>query len=153
MTIQQQRRPTTSTRASEKSTLKKSVLACFIVLSALAVTATAEIAFISPPANSTFRPNDVVLLTWSLRPVSTNISVPTNTAPFDLSLRAKTGQRYTLQTGVVQSLLSLQIQIPADVTGGLVSLRRSLSLGPFLLSIYSFLCFRYCWMDGGCGKM
>ncbi|KAK3812752.1 MAG: hypothetical protein JOS17DRAFT_461910 [Linnemannia elongata] len=119
MTIQQQRRPTTSTRGSEKSTLKKSLLACFIVLSTLAATATAEIIFTSPPANSTFRPRDSLLLTWAIRPV--NASVPTNTDPFDISLRAFTGQRYSIQTGVAQGTLSLQVQIPVDVTGGLHS--------------------------------
>ncbi|KAF9120357.1 hypothetical protein BGX30_003212, partial [Mortierella sp. GBA39] len=121
MMIQQQRRPTTSTRASEKSTMKKSLLACFIVLSTLAATATAEIAFTSPPANSSFLPNDSLVLTWTQRPPSTNASVPTNTAPFDISLRAFTGQRYAIQSGVAQTLLTLQVKIPAGVTGGLHS--------------------------------
>lgn len=140
MTIQQQRRPTTSTRASEKSTLKKSLFACFVVLSTLAATATAEIQFTSPPANSTYRPGDTVLLTWSIRPP--NGTIPVNNAPFDLTLRAATLQRYNIQANVAQAALSVQIQIPADVTGGLVSLRLSLSFSPFfvvlLLPFFAF---------------
>lgn len=123
MTIQDQQRPKTTTRGSEKSsTLKKSMLASsasLLLLSALAATATAEIAFTSPPPNSVYRPGDSFALTWTIRPP--NGTVPVNTDPFDLQLRAATLQRYTIQTAVAQSALTLQVQIPADVTGGLVS--------------------------------
>ncbi|KAG0063114.1 hypothetical protein BGZ89_010138 [Linnemannia elongata] len=119
MTIQQQRRPTTSTRASERSTLKKSLFACFVVLSTLAAIATAEIQFTSPPANSTYRPGDTVLLTWIIRPP--NGTIPVNNSPFDLTLRAASLQRYNIQANIDQAALSVQIQIPADVTGGLHS--------------------------------
>ncbi|KAG0285473.1 hypothetical protein BGZ97_007777, partial [Linnemannia gamsii] len=93
--------------------------ASLLLLSALAATATAEIAFTSPPPNSVYRPGDSFALTWTIRPP--NGTVPVNTDPFDLQLRAATLQRYTIQTAVAQSALTLQVQIPADVTGGLHS--------------------------------
>lgn len=121
MTIQHQQRPKTTTRGSENSTLKKSVLAptSLLLLSILAATATAEIQFTSPPADSTFAPGATVPLTWSIRPV--NGTNPANTDPFDLVLRALSGQRYSIQTAVAQSALTLSVKIPADATGGLVS--------------------------------
>ncbi|KAF9149600.1 hypothetical protein BG015_008591, partial [Linnemannia schmuckeri] len=103
---------------SEKSILKKSILACFIILSTLAATTTGEIAFTSPSAGSIFRPGDSVLLTWTIRPAPTTGTVPANTNPFDLQLRAETKQRYNIQANVSQALMALQVQIPADVTGG-----------------------------------
>ncbi|KAF9932068.1 hypothetical protein FBU30_008998 [Linnemannia zychae] len=96
-------------------------MAVFAVLSTLAAIVSAEITFTSPPANQTYRPGDFVALTWTVDTPAPGSTVPPNTEPFDLVLRALSGQRYDIQAGVVQSLLSFRAQIPASVTGGLHS--------------------------------
>ncbi|KAF9088548.1 hypothetical protein BGX23_007262, partial [Mortierella sp. AD031] len=124
MTIQQQRRhQSTATPATAKSTLTSSrksmapVAVLILVLSTLVARASAEITF-TLPSNLVFRPNDFIALNWTVNPAPTAGTVPANTQPFDLQLRAATGQRYNIQTAIPQTAQSFRVQVPANVTGG-----------------------------------
>ncbi|KAI1316082.1 hypothetical protein EDD11_010471 [Mortierella claussenii] len=99
-------------------------------MASMAITALSSIAWISGvSANIAFvlfpktpptivNPGDSLLVTW--RDDNANVTVP-NLAPFDLTLRAITGQRYNIQGSVPQTLGQLKVVIPKEATGGLHS--------------------------------
>ncbi|KAF9956966.1 hypothetical protein BGZ65_002315 [Modicella reniformis] len=68
------------------------------------------------PNGLTYKPNDFVPLNWTLiKPVANGID---NTNPFTVILRAASGQRYEIQSNVVQAALTVKVRIPAAATGG-----------------------------------
>ncbi|KAG0373430.1 hypothetical protein BGX24_011702 [Mortierella sp. AD032] len=105
------------TATKTQKTSKRTLLWTLAAVAALATTATAEISFTTPATNGlSYRPGDLVTLTWTIDPAPA-----VNTQNFDLSLRALSTQRYNIQTNVAQNLLTLEVRIPANVTGGLHS--------------------------------
>ncbi|KAF9970238.1 hypothetical protein BGZ65_011281 [Modicella reniformis] len=79
---------------------------------------TANIKFASIPVGPS-NPGATVGITWTVLPLNGTSS---NTDPFNLILRAESGQRYTIQNGVPQALLQLNVSIPKEATGGKHSL-------------------------------
>lgn len=81
-------------------------------------TASANIEFIKTQLPSV-KPGDQMTLNWNIiaaPPAGTVI----NTAPFNLFLRALSGQRYLIRSNVAQELLTVRITVPTNATGGLV---------------------------------
>ncbi|KAF9438137.1 homeodomain transcription factor ste12 [Entomortierella beljakovae] len=81
-------------------------------------TVDANIKFARVNTTRAYNPGDVIVLTWA--DDIFNITAP-NLDPFDLSLRALTGQRYAIQSNVSQSLLQFRVTLPLEATGGLHS--------------------------------
>jgi hypothetical protein len=65
-------------------------------------------------------PGDQMTLKWTMNPTPP-AGIPINLQPFDLLLRAYSGQRYLIQANVQQELLTLRVTVPSNATGGLVS--------------------------------
>lgn len=100
---------------------KLATVAMLATMSALSWsnTASANIEFIKtqlPDVN----PGDSMTLNWTIiaaPPAGTVI----NTAPFNLVLRALSGQSYLIRSNVSQSLLTIRVNVPTGATGGKVS--------------------------------
>ncbi|KAF9385253.1 hypothetical protein CPC16_008056 [Podila verticillata] len=80
----------------------------------------ANVAFVKFANNYVVNPGDPVIVRWT-EVVPTNGTV--NNDPFDLLLRAYSGQSYMIQRGVAQNLLTVTVNIPNNATGGLHSFR------------------------------
>ncbi|KAF9080027.1 hypothetical protein BGX23_002761, partial [Mortierella sp. AD031] len=78
-------------------------------------TAWANIEFIKQTLPNV-NPGDPMTLTWTQ--INPAVGVPLNTVPFNLVLRALSGQTYLIQAGVAQSALSIKVNVPTNATGG-----------------------------------
>ncbi|KAF9968785.1 hypothetical protein BGZ70_007671 [Mortierella alpina] len=99
-----------------RSCSKRSWLAVAVLAMSWASIASANIVFIGFPQNTTVKPGASLEVIWRIQPPA--VGAPENSEPFDLVLRAFTGQGYSIQKGVRQSALKLSVQIPAEATGG-----------------------------------
>ncbi|KAF9916879.1 hypothetical protein BX616_002568 [Lobosporangium transversale] len=75
----------------------------------------ADIAFAKFAPGTTVAPGQSIVLNWTIN--NANVAVP-STEPFDLTLRALSGQRYNIQRNVSQTLLRFDVVIPKEATGG-----------------------------------
>ncbi|KAF9128710.1 hypothetical protein BGX30_014224 [Mortierella sp. GBA39] len=81
-------------------------------------TASANIVFAKTQLPSV-NPGDLMTLNWDI--VNPPVGTVNNTAPFNLVLRALTGQKYLVQANVSQTLLTVRVNVPTGATGGLHS--------------------------------
>jgi hypothetical protein len=81
-------------------------------------TASANIEFIKTQLPSV-NPGDQMTLNWNII-TAPPAGTPNNTAPFNLVLRALSGQRYLIRSNVAQELRTIRVTVPTDATGGLV---------------------------------
>ncbi|KAF9911605.1 hypothetical protein BX616_010560 [Lobosporangium transversale] len=79
-------------------------------------TISANIAFNKLADNLIIKPGETVALSWTA--AAPDAGTVLDDKPFNLVLRALTGQRYLLQSNVAQTALNLRVQIPANATGG-----------------------------------
>lgn len=77
----------------------------------------ADVAFVKYPVNTILKPGDPIVVKWTEVLPITGVA---NTEPFTLLLRALSGQSYVIQRAVPQNLLTLNVNIPREATGGLV---------------------------------
>ncbi|KAF9918966.1 hypothetical protein FBU30_011213 [Linnemannia zychae] len=87
----------------------------FIATSSWISTVSANIAWskaVLPDVN----PGDSMTLNWTLS--SPTLGTPNNIDPFNIVLRALSGQTYLIRSKVDQSLLTARVTIPANATGG-----------------------------------
>lgn len=96
---------------------RRSWLAMAILAMSWASIASANIVFINYPVNTTVKPGGSIEVSWRIQPPNGTVE---NMEPFDLELRAFTGQRYSIQKGIPQATSKLTVQIPTVATGGKV---------------------------------
>jgi len=98
---------------------KLATVALLAVMSTLSWTNTvsANLEFIKTTLPNV-KPGDSMTLNWNL--VTAPAGTPVDTAPFNLYLRALTGQRYLIQQRIAQDLLTVRVVVPTNATGGLV---------------------------------
>ncbi|KAF9130164.1 hypothetical protein BGW39_003401 [Mortierella sp. 14UC] len=103
------------------STNKLATVAMLATMSALSWTntASANIEFVKTTLPNV-NPGDQMTLNWNMIPTPPAGTV-INVQPFNLVLRALTGQRYLIQGNVRQELLTLRVTVPSNATGGLHS--------------------------------
>ncbi|KAF9952785.1 hypothetical protein BGZ72_005913 [Mortierella alpina] len=95
---------------------KLSWLSIAIVAMSWASIASANIVFASFPTNTTVKPGDNIEVNWRRQNVT--IGTAENLEPFNLVLRALTGQGYAIQNDVPQDALKQTVRIPIEATGG-----------------------------------
>lgn len=100
---------------------KLATVAMLATMSALSWTntASANIEFIKTTLPNV-NPGDSMTLNWNIiaaPPAGTVI----NTAPFNLVLRALSGQSYLIRANVPQDSLTIRVTVPTNATGGKVS--------------------------------
>ncbi|KAF9296224.1 hypothetical protein BGZ88_000429 [Linnemannia elongata] len=61
-------------------------------------------------------PGDPMTLNWNI--TTPPVGTVANTAPFNLVLRALSGQTYLIRANVAQELLAIRVNIPTNATGG-----------------------------------
>lgn len=92
-------------------------LALALALSSINL-AWANVAFVKFADGYAVNPGDPVVVRWTeVLPPNATVA---NNDPFNLLLRALTGQSYVIQRGVAQNLLTVTVNIPKNATGGLV---------------------------------
>ncbi|CAO3571452.1 unnamed protein product [Mortierella alpina] len=101
--------------AGRRSGSKRSWLAVAILAMSWASIASANVVFIGFAQNTTVKPGASMEVNWKIQPANGTVE---NLEPFDLVLRALTGQGYSIQKAVPQNLLKLAVRIPAEATGG-----------------------------------
>ncbi|KAF9327148.1 hypothetical protein BG006_009501 [Podila minutissima] len=99
-------------------TKKQGVTAVLAVVLSSINSTWADVVFVKYPANTRINPGDPIVVKWT-QVVPATVS----SEPFTLLLRALSGQSYVIQRGVAQNLLTLNVNIPANATGGLHSFR------------------------------
>ncbi|KAG0211608.1 hypothetical protein BGX28_007659 [Mortierella sp. GBA30] len=90
-----------------------------LVLFASLTTVYANIAFVKIPSPTIVKPGDSLNLQWTI--VTPVVGTPETAEPFNLVLRAYSGQTYDVQKLVPQTLTKLTVVIPKGATGGLHS--------------------------------
>ncbi|KAG9324235.1 hypothetical protein KVV02_002182 [Mortierella alpina] len=107
--------PSKNLNIGRRSGSKRSWLAVAVLVSSWASIASANIVLTGFPQNTTVKPGDSLEVSWKILPANGTVE---NLDPFDLSLRALSGQGYSIQRGIPQNALKLIVQIPTEATGG-----------------------------------
>ncbi|GJJ68617.1 hypothetical protein EMPS_00963 [Entomortierella parvispora] len=95
---------------------KSLVLVTLSAALALLGSTSANIQFNRINMTTAIKPGATMTLSWTDIPAPTNTVL--NTLPFNLTLRALSGQRYNIQNLVPQTQLTMTVTIPSDATGG-----------------------------------
>ncbi|KAG0038639.1 hypothetical protein BGZ82_011370 [Podila clonocystis] len=99
---------------------KQSITTALTLVLSSITSAWADVVFAKYPANTLVKPGDPIVVKWTEVVPAAGVA---NTEPFTLLLRAYSGQAYVIQRAVAQNLLTLNVNIPLQATGGLHSFR------------------------------